>query len=81
MLFAAGYVQAGIVEENEMAKIIEHVDNALSSKGLECYCVRYGAADKHVKVFDPKIAEIELEYMGKIIPDATAKAILKSKRK
>lgn len=60
---------------------VEAVDKALTSKGLECECVRYGAADKTYKEYNQAIADVESEFFGKVLSDDAAKAILKSRNR
>lgn len=42
--------------------------------------LRYGGADKRVKEFNPEIAEIQLEFYGKILSDEAAEAILQQRK-
>ena len=61
---------------DDKKKNVESVDQALASMGIECDCIRYGFLDEKVKKFDPAIADVEYEFFGKILDDASARAIL-----
>lgn len=69
-----------VVFVDDVKKNIEVVDKALASNGIECLCVRYGAADKRVKSFNPAIADIQLANLEQNLSDEDAKKLLKKKK-
>lgn len=72
------YKPTEVVFIDDDQKNVEAVDKALAAKGIKCSCVRYGGADQQVKAFDPNMADIELDFFGKILTDRAARAIAKS---
>lgn len=59
---------------------VESVDKALATKGLDCRCIRYSAVDPMIKSFNQEIAEVQMEFFGKLLSDEAARAILKSRK-
>jgi phosphoglycolate phosphatase-like HAD superfamily hydrolase len=59
---------------------VDAVDGALKSKGIDCNCVRYGAADQSYKTYNQAVADVEMEFFGKILSDDAAGAILKFRK-
>lgn len=60
---------------------VEAVDRALALNGIECKCVRYGAADRAYREYNRSVADIEMNFFNKVLSDDAAKAILTSQNK
>lgn len=64
-----------IVFVDDKTRNTDSVERACTKAGLDCVNFRYGAADRRVKKFDPKIAEIQAQLFGKILSDEDAARI------
>jgi phosphoserine phosphatase len=62
---------------DDRKKNINNVDEALNSRNIPNLCIRYGAADAQYKTFDVAVADMELYYLGKLMPDKAAKHLAK----
>lgn len=60
---------------DDRKKNVDAVDKALADKGIDCNCIRYGAAEDGYKNYNPKLAETEMKFFGKILSDEAAKKI------
>lgn len=54
-----------IVFVDDKQKNVENVDAALTEAGIEIFAFRYGAADKKVKAFEPKLASAQYDFFKK----------------
>lgn len=61
-----------IVFVDDKSRNTDSVERACTKAGLDCINFRYGAADRRVKKFDPKIAEVQGQLYGKILSDEEA---------
>jgi FMN phosphatase YigB (HAD superfamily) len=73
------YTPKKVVFVDDKLKNVRNVDQALKERGIECLCIRYGAADRKVKAFKPSVADVQLNYFGKILSDEAAEHFAISK--
>lgn len=60
---------------------LDHVKQVLEDRQIPFIGLRYGFRDEKVSAFDPKIAEIQFEYLTKILSDEDAQAIVEARAK
>lgn len=58
---------------------VEDVESACKAQGIECFALRYGAADHHMQLFDPAIADIQWKAFPAILSNEEARKRLKEK--
>jgi hypothetical protein len=61
-----------IVFVDDKSRNTDSVERACAKASLDCVNFRYGAADRKVKKFDPKIAEVQGQLYGKFLSDEEA---------
>ena len=68
-----------VVFVDDKLKNVKSVDEALTTRGFNVICYRYGAADAWVKSYQPKVVEYELNHFnrtGEIISDIDATRLI-----
>jgi len=70
------YTPQNVTFVDDRKNNVESVDKALATRGLDCMCVRYGAADHQYKTFNPVVADTQMKYLDRPIPDSAARAIV-----
>jgi phosphoglycolate phosphatase-like HAD superfamily hydrolase len=71
-LKANGIEAKRVVFVDDKARNTDSVERACTKAGVDCVNFRYGAADRRVEKFDPRIAEVQGQLFGKILSDDEA---------
>lgn len=67
-----------IVFVDDKQRNVDAVDRAFDGTTTPCVCFRYGAADEKVRRFDPKIAEMQRQWYGRILSDEAAARLVEN---
>lgn len=81
LLEEANYYPKKILFINDKHSHLIPVEETLSEKAIPFVGFRYSATDERVNSFNAEIAEIQLEFYGKILSDEAAQAILEARKK
>jgi hypothetical protein len=69
-----------IVFINDKESPLKEVEEIVEPQGIKFLGLRYSKADERVKNFRPDLADIELQFFGKVLSDEAAEALVKKEK-